>query len=217
MTPAGSSVGAYLVVRHGETEWSSSGRHTGWTDLALTEAGKVEAMSAGALLATELGFDEPVAVFASPLVRARETARLALRSVSVGAPEPIVTPSLAEVDYGKFEGLTASEIAVQAPDWDLWRDGCPGGETPGDVVTRVDSFVALADDAVRQRPGGIVVAFTHGHFSRALVSVLLGLPLHAAGVLINDTASVAVVRRRRGQLTLAGWNLRPQAAAPRPH
>jgi probable phosphoglycerate mutase len=217
VTPAGSSVGAYLVVRHGETEWSSSGRHTGRTDLALTEAGKVEAMSAGALLATELGFDEPVAVFTSPLVRARETARLALRSVSVGAPEPVVTPDLAEVDYGKFEGLTSSEIAVQSPHWDLWRDGCPGGETPDDVVARVDAFVALAEDAVQHQPGGTVVAFTHGHLSRALVSVLLDLPLQAAGVLINDTASVAVVRRRRGQLTLAGWNLRPQAAAPRPH
>lgn len=217
MTQTGSSVGAYLVVRHGETEWSSSGRHTGRTDLDLTEAGTVEAMSAGALLAAELGFEEPVAVFTSPLVRARDTARLALRSVSIGSPEPVVTPFLAEVDYGKFEGLTSTEIAVHAPDWDLWRDGCPGGETPADVVARVDSFVALADEATQPRPGGTVIAFSHGHFSRALVATLLGLPLAAAGVLINDTASVAVVRRRRGQLTLAGWNLRPQAAAPRPH
>jgi probable phosphoglycerate mutase len=217
VTQTGSAVGAYLVVRHGETEWSSSGRHTGLTDLDLTEAGKVEAMSSGSLLAAELGFEEPAAVFTSPLVRARETARLALRSVGDGAPEPVVTPFLAEVDYGKFEGLTAAEIAVQAPDWDLWRDGCPGGEAPDHVVTRVESFVALAGDALRQRPGGTVLAFTHGHFSRALVAVLLGLPLQAAGVLINDTASVGVVRRRRGQLTLAGWNLRPQAAAPRPH
>jgi broad specificity phosphatase PhoE len=75
----------------------------------------------------------------------------------------------------------------------------------------------MAGEAAAGRPGGTVVAFTHGHFSRALVSALIGLPLSAAGVLTNDTASVAVVRRRRGRLTLAGWNLRPQAAAPRPH
>ena len=217
MTEPGSSVGAYLVVRHGETEWSSSGRHTGRTDLELTEAGQVEAMSAGALLATELGFDEPVAVFTSPLLRARETARLALRSVSLGAPDPVVTPFLAEVDYGKFEGLTSAEIVLRSPTWDLWRDGSPGGEAPADVAGRVESFVALAGDAAADRAGGTVLAFTHGHFSRALVSLVLGLPLSAAGVLINDTASLAVVRRRRGQLTLAGWNLRPQAAAPRPH
>ena len=217
MTGTRSAVGAYLVVRHGETEWSSSGRHTGRTDLELTEAGEVEAMSAGALLTAELGFDEPLAIFTSPLTRARETARLALRTTHVGGQEPIVTPFLAEVDYGEFEGATAAEIAERQPGWDLWREGSPGGESPADVASRVVSFVALAESAAAVRPGGTVVAFTHGHFSRALVTLLLGLPLTAAGVLINDTASLAVVRRRRGQLTLAGWNLRPQAAAPRPH
>ena len=208
-------VAAYLIVRHGETEWSSSGRHTGRTDLALTEAGQIEALSAGALIAAELGIDQPAAVFSSPRRRARDTARLAIRGVATDMPAPIITDTLAEVDYGEFEGLTAAEISDARPGWDLWRDGCPGGETPDDIGRRVAGFVQLAEDAVPA--GGVVVAFTHGHFSRALVTLLLGLPITVANTLVNDTASLAVVRRRRGAMTLSGWNIRPQGAAPRPH
>jgi broad specificity phosphatase PhoE len=221
MTSNGTAVGAYLIVRHGETEWSSSGRHTGRTDLGLTEAGQIEAMSASSLLTGEIGIDEPAAVFSSPRRRALDTARLALRGVGRDGAEPVVTAALAEVDYGDYEGLTAAEIAARNPSWDLWRDGCPNGETPEEVAGRVDTFVALAESAAAaasgQQPSGLVVAFTHGHFSRALVCRLLDLPLAAAASFINDTASLAVVRRRRGVLTLSGWNLRPQGAAPRPH
>ncbi|MGD9701388.1 MAG: histidine phosphatase family protein [Acidimicrobiia bacterium] len=217
MTTASSSVEAYLIVRHGETEWSSSGRHTGRTDLELTEAGQIEAMSAGALIAAELGIDQPAAVFSSPRRRARDTARLAMRGVASDELAPVVTDTLVEFDYGDFEGLTAIQISEARPGWDLWRDGCPGGETPDDVRRRVDEFVELAEATTRERDGGIVVAFTHGHFSRALVSMLLGFPITAANTLINDTASLAVVRRRRAALTLSGWNIRPQGAAPRPH
>jgi probable phosphoglycerate mutase len=214
MTSTTGRVAAYLIVRHGETEWSSSGRHTGRTDLELTEAGEIEAMSAGALIAAELGIDQPAAVFSSPRRRARDTARLAMRGVATDGPEPIVTDALAEVDYGELEGLTAAEISEARPGWDLWRDGCPGGETPDDIGLRVAAFVQLAEDAVPA--GGVIVAFTHGHFSRALVTMLLGLPITVANTLVNDTASLAVVRRRRGTLTLSGWNIRPQGAAPRP-
>jgi len=207
------SVDGFVIVRHGETEWSSVGRHTGTTDVALTEAGTVEAMSVGAVLWDELGIDEPVAVFTSPRRRARDTARLALDT----ADPAIVTDSLAEVDYGDYEGLTAVEIAERNPAWNIWRDGCPGGESPTDVLDRVAGFVALAEAAAHGRPGGWVIAFTHGHFSRALVVSLLGFPLSAAGALINDTASTAVVRRRRGAYVLTAWNVRPQGAARRPH
>jgi probable phosphoglycerate mutase len=214
-TPTPSRVAAYLIVRHGETEWSSSGRHTGRTDLDLTEAGQIESMSAGALIAAELGIERPAAVFSSPRRRARDTARLAMRGVASDSPDPIITETLVEVDYGELEGLTSSEISEARPGWDLWRDGCPGGETPDDIGRRVAEFVQLADDAAPA--GGVVVAFTHGHFSRALVSLLLGLPITVAATLINDTASLAVVRHRRGAMTLSGWNIRPQGAAPRPH
>jgi broad specificity phosphatase PhoE len=208
-------VAAYLIVRHGETEWSSSGRHTGRTDLALTEAGQIEALSAGALIAAELGIEQPAAVFSSPRRRARDTARLAIRGVATDMPAPIITDTLAEVDYGELEGLTAAEISEVRPGWDLWRDGCPSGEMPDGIGRRVAGFVQLAEDAVPA--GGVVVAFTHGHFSRALVALLLGLPITVANTLVNDTASLAVVRRRRGAMTLSGWNIRPQGAAPRPY
>lgn len=213
MTPDAPSVGTFLVVRHGETEWSSVGRHTGRTDVELTEAGAVEARSVGAVLLGELGFDEPVAVFSSPRRRARETARLALD----GSERSIVTDTLAEFDYGDYEGLTAAEIGAIDPEWSLWRDGCPGGETPADVLDRVTQFVTMAEAAAQVRAGGIIIAVTHGHFSRALVVSLLGLPLIAAGTLLNDTASTAIVRRRRGAFLLTAWNLRPQGATSRPH
>jgi probable phosphoglycerate mutase len=171
-------------------------------------------MSANALLMAELGISEPVAVFTSPRRRAEQTARLALRTHGGTA---VVTDSLAEFDYGDYEGLTSPEISALAPTWDLWRDGCPGGEAPTDIVRRAGEFAALAEQRAGAAGGGIVVAFTHGHFSRGLVTLLLGLPLTSAGALVNDTASVAVVRQRRGAMTLAGWNLRPPGSAPRPH
>ncbi len=198
-----------LLVRHGETQWSSERRHTGRTDLELTEAGQVEAAATGALLFQRLGFDEPTAVFCSPRRRARRTAELALGLLGTEAEE---TDLIAEYHYGDYEGRTSASIAEERPGWELWRDGCPGGETPDEVMARAHSFAELAAD---RAPGGVVVAFTHGHMSRAITAALLGERATFAGLLHNDTASIAELRDRGGRIALTGWNLRPHGAAMR--
>jgi broad specificity phosphatase PhoE len=200
-----------LIVRHGETEWSSSGRHTGRTDLALTEAGEVEASATGTLLFDELGIDEPDVVFSSPRRRALRTAHLAFRGQG---DHPTITELLAEFDYGDYEGLTTPEITTRDPGWSLWRSGCPGGESPIEVERRAEAFVELASATA---PDGVVVAFTHGHTSRALVCRLLGVPIESAGLLFNDTGSLCVLRARRDGLALTGWNLRTPGGSSRPH
>lgn len=194
-----------LLIRHGATAWSSSGRHTGRSDIDLTDFGRDQTRRLRPLLRRILdervergGRGEPM-VYTSPLARAVETAELALPEVPA---EPV--PMLAEVDYGEYEGLTVGEIRGERPDWDLFSHGCPGGESPAAVAARCDSFIAKME---RVAPGGIVVAFTHGHLSRALTARLLGLGLGAAGTFYNDTASIAVIEDRRGDLVLTGWNL----------
>lgn len=199
-----------LLVRHGETEWSSQGRHTGRTDLGLTEAGEVEAVNAGAVLLGMLGMDEPDAVYVSPRRRAQLTARLSLGTEPAAAAT--VVEDLAEFDYGAYEGRTGLDIVAERPDWDLWVQGCPDGETPADVFARAEAFVARC---AREAPGGVVVAFTHGHMSRALTARFLGAGPELARVLHNDTASVAELRGRKGRLFLTAWNVRPHGAAAR--
>ena len=176
-------------------------------DLALTEAGEVEAAAAGAVILGLLGSAEPDAVFTSPRIRARRTAALCLGAAGLGAEQ---TDLVAEFDYGEYEGITSADIMAGRPGWDLWRDGCPGGETPGAVLARASRFVELAAD---RAPAGIVVAFTHGHMSRALAAAFLGQGAAFAGLLHNDTASVAELRDRDGRMALTGWNLRPHGAA----
>lgn len=187
-----------LLIRHGATEWSVSGQHTGRTDLELTDLGRRQAVSLAPVLAGWLGDDEPV-VFTSPLRRAAETAALALPSAS---PTPV--DALMEVDYGEFEGLRSDEILARSPGWDVFTGGCPGGERPDDVAARCDAFI---DHACAAAPGGVVVAFTHGHLSRLLTARLLDLPAAAAGALWNDTASLAAINVHRGRLVLVGWNV----------
>ncbi len=200
---------AVLLVRHGETEWSASRRHTGRTDLALTEAGEIEALHAGTVLDQLLGISDPTVVYSSPRRRALHTAEL-VRGRELAAPQ--ITELLAEFDYGDYEGLTGDQIRAHRPDWELWRDGCPGGETPQEVFARAAAFVEMAG---REAAGGIVVAFTHGHMSRALTAEFLDLGPPLAMVLHNDTASIAEMRSRDGLLTLVGWNVRPHAAVAR--
>ncbi len=209
--PAPPTPSAVLLVRHGETEWSATGQHTGRTDLPLTDTGEVEAVHAGAVVAGMLGIAEPAAVYTSPRRRAQRTAELVLGS---DAPPATVTELIAEYDYGDYEGLTSAQIREHRPGWDLWRDGCPGGESPADVLARAEEFVRTASLAAG---GGIILAFTHGHMSRALTAVFLGLGAGLAAVLHNDTASIAEMRTHNGALTLVGWNLRPHAAAVRPY
>jgi broad specificity phosphatase PhoE len=187
-----------LLVRHGATEWSVTGQHTGRTDLPLTDVGVQQAAAASRVIHHWLGDAVPV-VYTSPLQRASHTARLAL-------PEHPAeeVPALVEYDYGSLEGLTTSEILARDPEWDLFSTGCPGGETIGQVTARCDAFAAKLE---RTAVGRTVVAFTHGHLSRILTARLLGLPASTAGGLWNDTASVAAINLHRGKLVLVGWNV----------
>lgn len=187
-----------LLVRHGATEWSVTGRHTGRTDLPLTELGVQQAIDAGHVVRHWLDGSDPV-VFTSPLQRASHTARLALPD----HPAEEV-PALMEYDYGNYEGLTTSEIYERDPDWDLFSTGCPGGENILQVGARCDSVIAKME---RLAAGRVVVAFTHGHLSRILTARLVGVPASAAGGLWNDTASVAAINLHRGRLVLVGWNI----------
>ena len=189
-----------LLVRHGATEWSENGRHTGRTDLPLIEKGRHQADRLPPLLATLSEGGIPI-VFTSPLQRARETAQRAVPGV-----EALVVDALAEWDYGEYEGLTAAEIDRLHPGWDLFEDGCPGGESLHQVVARCDGFVAKLE---RTAAGRVAIVFTHGHLSRVLITRLVGLNPEAGAVLQNDAASVGIVADKRGRYVITGWNIQP--------
>ena len=154
---------AIWLVRHGETEWSISGQHTGSTDISLTPEGSLQATAIGKLLAGRR-FDH---VFSSPMLRARETARLAAFGDRIRVHE-----GLLEYDYGEFEGLTTEQIWATHPGWQLFRDGCPGGETPEQVAKRVDALI----EELREL-GGHSLLFGHGHCFRLLAVRFLDLPI----------------------------------------
>ena len=133
---------ALWLARHGETEWTVSGRHTGSTDIALIREGELQAIALGKLLAGR----SFARVFASPMRRAKETARLA------GFGDRFeVLEELREVDYGEFEGVTTSQIHEQDPEWELFRDGCPGGESPEQMTERVDRLLSRLEGAPGRR------------------------------------------------------------------
>ena len=203
------TVDNYLIVRHGQTEWSANGRHTGSTDVELTREGRIEAGSLGSLLLDLMGTPMQLTIYVSPRKRAHKTAELALgRELAATA---IVTDLLQEFDYGDYEGMTTDQIQVDVPGWDIFRNGCPNGESVSDVAKRCDEFIDMTTGL-----GGTVLAFTHGHLSRILTARLVGQPGEEGAVLMNDTASVGVIRERRGIFVLQGWNLRPLGAT-RPH
>jgi probable phosphoglycerate mutase len=155
------------LARHGETAWSLAGRHTGLTDLPLTERGERNARRLGGRLAG-LTFAR---VFTSPLVRASRTCELA----GFGGAAT-VDADLVEWDYGEYEGTTSAEIRKKRPDWDLFRDGCPGGETPQQVGARADRVIVRIRAA-----GGDVLAFSSGHFIRVLAARWVGSDVPALG------------------------------------
>ncbi len=185
-------------MRHGATEWSVSGQHTGRTDLALNDLGVEQACEASRVIHHYLDGADPV-VYTSPLQRAARTAELAMPDHPAEEVE-----ALMEVDYGAYEGLTTSQILERDPDWNLFTTGCPGGESMQQVSARCDAFVAKLE---RTAAGRCVVAFTHGHLSRILTVRLLGMPASAGSGLWNDTASVAAINLHRGHLVLVGWNV----------
>ena len=168
------------LARHGETAWSLSGQHTGLTDLPLTEHGQRTARKLGERL-KELTFRK---VFTSPLQRARRTCELA----GFGAHAEI-DPDLVEWDYGEYEGRRGPEIRAERPEWNLFRDGCPGGEMPGQVKIRADRVV----NRVRTIDGNVLL-FTSGHFMRVLVARWLGLePTANSRHFMLSTASLSAL------------------------
>jgi probable phosphoglycerate mutase len=184
-----------LLLRHGETEWSKSGQHTGRTDLDLTQNGREQAkVTTEALAALQL--DNPL-VISSPRKRALVTAELA------GLTVDEISPLLAEWDYGDYEGLTTVEIRRTVPNWMIWTHGAPGGESVADVSARADQAVALALEHLQTRD---VVFVSHGHFSRSVMTRWIDQPL-AEGIRFSMVpASVSVCGFEHGirQLTALG-------------
>lgn len=181
-----------VLVRHAETEWSLSGQHTGRTDIPLTERGRQIARE----LAPALSRWSFARVLVSPSRRARETCELA------GLGEPAeVEEDLHEWDYGDYEGLTSEQIKEIDPDWNLWRDGCPGGESPAQVGARLDRIVA---ELVRAE--GPVAVFSHGHALRVLGARWIELgPGHGERLGLS-TASLSLLGHEHEARVLARWN-----------
>jgi probable phosphoglycerate mutase len=184
-----------VIVRHGETEWSRDGRHTGRTDLPLTADGERQAEE----LATPLRAWQFALVLSSPLQRALETCRLA----GYGAKAQM-RPELVEWDYGRYEGLTSRQIAEQNPGWSLWRDGGPDGETPADVGRRVDRVIA----EVRQVAGDVLI-FAHGHVLRVLTARWLEAPPSGGRHYALQTATLSVLGYEHQNPVISRWNLPP--------
>ena len=182
------------LARHGETAWSLSGQHTGLTDLPLTERGERNARRLGERL-SGLAFAK---VFTSPLQRAAYTCELAgFRSVAE------VDTNLVEWNYGNYEGLRTTEIRAKNPNWELFRDGCPGGELPDQVGARADHVVSR----VREIKGDVLI-FSSGHFLRVLAARWLGLESATGRFFTLATASVSVLgyENSLSQPTIRLWN-----------
>ena len=182
------------IVRHGPTEWSRNGRHTSVTDLPLLPDAEDDARD----LAPRLADLDPALVLTSPRLRARRTAELA------GFGHAAVEPDLVEWAYGDYEGLTTPQIREldgAAPDWTVWRDGCPGGESAEEVGERLDRVVERA-----RATEGRTLAFAHGHSLRALAARWLGLPVGDGRLLRLDTATISVLGYERETPVLLRWN-----------
>jgi probable phosphoglycerate mutase len=180
-----------LLVRHGETEWSRSGKHTGRTDVPLTPLGRQQ----GQAIATQLVGRKFGRVLTSPLQRAVETVRLA------GVTDAVVDPDLAEWDYGSYEGRTTAEIRAGVTAWSLWRDGAPGGEVAADVGRRVDRVIASIRLEARD-----TLVFAHGHVLRVMAARWIGLPAVEGRCFALDTATVSVLGWEREVPVMARWN-----------
>ncbi len=182
-----------FLVRHGQTSWSLGRRHTGRTDLPLLPEGTAQAEALQPRLADHaFGL-----VLTSPLLRARETCRLA----GLG-DRAEVDADLAEWDYGDFEGLTTAEIHHRRPEWDLFAHGAPGGETTGEVGNRVDRLI----ERIRAADGD-VLCFAHGHLLRVLAARWVGLDPQEGRCFILDPASISILGWERAQPVVMLWNL----------
>jgi broad specificity phosphatase PhoE len=200
------SMGELILLRHGETEWSREGRHTGRTDVPLTPKGVADAAALAPLVARRIAGDRLVAVFASPAQRAQRTAELAGLTVTK------TDPDLWEWDYGGYEGITTAEIQRTWPGWSLWRDGViPGGaghpgETVGEVGERADRVLKRASALL---PDGDVVLVAHGHILRVLTARWLGLPPAGGRMFRLDTGTISSLGMEHDQPVILSWNVPP--------
>lgn len=181
------------LCRHGETEWSSSGRHTSHTDLPLTPGGIAEARRLADALAG-ITFD---VVLTSPLRRAAETAAL------VGFPDARRDPALAEWDYGEYEGMTTAEIREQAPGWAVWTHPAPGGETADHIAARADRVIQRLIAEATDR----ALVFSHAHFLRVVAARWIGQPSGFGRHLLLDTATISVLSWQREDRAIGRWNI----------
>ena len=187
-----------FLIRHGETEWSLSGRHTGISDIALTDNGKTQTRRLRSLL-------EPISfahVLTSPRQRARQTCALA--GLAHAAE---IDPDLAEWDYGAYEGITTDEIRKAAPGWNIFRDGCPGGETADRVSARADALIARL-----RTLGGDIALFSHGQFGCVLGARWIGLAVIEAQHFALDTASLSILGAKPGHpnvSVITRWTMLP--------
>ena len=193
-------MGELLLIRHGETEWSRSGQHTGRTDIPLTAAG----VAAASVLAPAVASRPVVAAFTSPLSRARRTAEL------VGLTGALEDPDLQEWDYGGYEGLTTDQIRQTRPGWFLWRDGVPAGdaahpgETAGQVGARADAVLRRTGPLLA---GGDVALVAHGHLLRVLTARWLRLEPEAGRYFRLDTGTLSTLGIEHGLPVITSWNV----------
>ncbi len=204
--PATGRAPQIVLVRHGETEWSLSGQHTGRTDIPLTARGEEQARAVGrALAGRSFGL-----VLTSPRRRAVDTAAI----VGYGDVAE-VDPDLAEWDYGAYEGLTSPQIAEAfGGPWSLWEDGVQPdgeerGESAGEVLARNEAIIRRAHRTLNA--GEDVLLFSHGHFLRTLTVTWMGLPIRAGEFVVLDTASISVLGFEHGNQVLRSWNRTPWA------
>jgi probable phosphoglycerate mutase len=185
-------MGDLWLIRHGETEWSVSGRHTGRTDIPLTARGVEQAK----LLARRIAHKTFALVLTSPLARARETCHLAGQLDAARTDDDLL-----EWDYGTIEGRTTAEVRREWPDWTIWNGPVPGGETPDHVQARANRVI----DRVTQCEGNVAL-FAHGHVLRILAASWLRLEARAGRYLSLDTASLSVLGHEHAERVIRNWN-----------
>ncbi|HVT68975.1 MAG TPA: histidine phosphatase family protein [Trebonia sp.] len=201
-------MGELILLRHGQTEWSLAGRHTGRTDIPLTAKGVADAATLAPAMARLTAEGRLAAVFASPAQRAQRTAELAGLTITK------TDPDLWEWDYGGYEGVTTSDIQRQRPGWSLWRDGViPGdAEHPGESVEEVGERVdRVLDRAAPLLPDGDVALVAHGHVLRILTARYLGLPPAGGRLFRLDTGTVSTLGTEHDEPVILTWNVPPTA------
>lgn len=187
-------MGEIVLIRHGETEWSANGRHTSVTDLELNATGRRQAKD----LANALRGRQFVEVWSSPRRRSLATAQLA------GLNTTRVDADLVEWNYGKYEGITTVAIRKEVPDWNIWRDGCPGGESVRSIGTRQERILERIRPLLRN---GDVALVGHAHAFRVAAACWVGLPPSAGALLKLDTASISTLGYEREQSVIRHWNI----------